>query len=58
MVSGLAALIMEYYPALTAAQVKEIIMKGVSRRAILKDKCVSGGVINAYKALKLAANYK
>jgi len=57
-VAGLAALIREYYPKLTAIQVKDIIMKSVVKRDILKDKCVSGGVVNAYNALKLAATYK
>ena len=57
-VVGLAALIREYYPKLTAVQVKEIIMKSVIKRDMLKDKCVSGGVVNAYNALKLAAEYK
>ena len=71
MVAGVAALILEYYPNLTAAQVKEIIMRSVTS---LKGKnvykpgtkqtvdfatlCVSGGVVNAYKALQLAAHYK
>jgi len=57
-VAGLAALIMEYYPALTAIQVKEIIMRTVTKRTSLKDKCISGGVVNAYAALKLAADYQ
>jgi len=55
--AGIAALIMEYYPDLTAVQVKDIIMKSVVKRDILKDKCVSGGVVNAYNALLLAAQY-
>jgi subtilisin family serine protease len=54
-VSGLAALIREYYPKLTSVQVKNIIMQSVIKKAALKNKCVSGGVINAYNALKLAA---
>jgi len=58
MVVGLAALIREYYPKLTAVQVRDIIMKSVVKRDILKDKCVSGGVLNAYNALTLAATYK
>lgn len=58
MVAGLAALIREYYPKLTAVQVKDIIMKSVIKRDVLKDKCVSGGIVNAYNALKLAAGYK
>ncbi|RKR79992.1 subtilase family protein [Mucilaginibacter gracilis] len=57
-VAGIAALIREYYPKLTAVQVKDIIMKSVVKRDVLKDKCVSGGVVNAYNALKLAATYK
>ena len=57
-VAGLAALIWAYYPQLTAVQVKDIIMKTVVRRAALKNKCISGGVVNAYQALKLAAGYK
>lgn len=54
-VSGLAALIWTYYPKLKAAQVKEIMMKSVVKREALKDLCVSGGVVNVYEALKLAA---
>src|SRR5690606_20962502 len=67
-VSGLAALIRSYYPQFTAKEVKEIIMKsvvkpgqrltvredGTRRRVKMKDISVSGGVINAYQALKLA----
>ena len=51
-VSGLAAVIWEYYPQLTAKQVKEIITKSIMKANILKDKCISGGIINAYEALK------
>ncbi len=71
-VTGLAALIRSYYPKLTAIQVKEIIMKSVVKVnhnvSTLKgadtvsipfsDLCVSGGIVNAYNALKLAATYK
>jgi cell wall-associated protease len=57
-VTGLAALIREYYPKLKAMQVKDIIMRSVVKRDILKDKCISGGVVNAYYALKLAATYR
>lgn len=57
-VAGLAALIREYYPTLTAIQVKEIILKTVTKSRWLREKCVSGGVVNAYNALKLAAAYK
>ncbi len=56
-VAGLAALIRSYYPKLKATQVKEIIMKSVEKADSLKDLCVTGGVVNAYNALKLAATY-
>jgi subtilisin family serine protease len=71
-VAGLAALIRSYYPKLTAVQVKEIIMKSVEKvnhsveyrkgtetvSVPFADICVSGGVVNTYNALKLAASYK
>ncbi|SMD07531.1 S8 family peptidase [Pedobacter africanus] len=71
-VSGLAALILSYYPQLKPHQVREIIMKSVlkveqkvrkenergeSERVSFKELCVSGGIVNAYEALKLAENY-
>jgi subtilisin family serine protease len=56
-VAGLAALIWTYYPRLTSVQVKEIIMQSVVKTTLLKNKCKSGGIVNAYKALKLAADY-
>jgi len=58
LVAGLAALIWTFYPQLTAIQVKEIILQSVVKTTALKDKCVSGGVVNACNALKLAADYK
>lgn len=72
-VAGLAALIRSYYPKLSAVQVKDIIMKSVvkvnqsveikdedgpSKTVPFADLCVSGGIVNAYDALKLAAEYK
>lgn len=68
-VSGLSALIWSYYPNLSAAQIRDIIMrsvvtvdkkvkyktdKGESKRVYLSEISVSGGVVNAYNALKLA----
>jgi len=72
-VTGLAALIREYYPHLTAVQVREIIMRTVAKvnHNVVKfdesgrttaipfsELCVSGGIVNAYEALKLAAKFK
>jgi subtilisin family serine protease len=66
-VSGLAALIMDYYPNLTAADVKNVITSSVSNYsnqmvARPGDKAmvpfgslsITGGIVNAYNALKLA----
>ena len=72
-VAGLAALILSYYPDLKPAQIREIIMKSVSKvahkvkyknekgenvRTPFSEICVSGGIVNAYNALKLAETYK
>ncbi|TDO19616.1 S8 family peptidase [Pedobacter duraquae] len=70
-VAGLAALIRSYYPKLTAVQVKDVIMKSVVKvnhnvniksgeilkSVPFKDICVSGGIVNAFNALSLAARY-
>jgi len=70
-VVGLAALIRSYYPKLTAVQVKEIILKSVTKvdhnvtirkgkttkEVPFSDLCATGGIVNAYNALKLAATY-
>lgn len=68
-VSGLSALIWSYYPNLTAVQIKDIVMKSVakvdrkikykteheeSKRGRLSDISVSGGIVNAYNAIKMA----
>src|SRR5690606_26471886 len=71
-VAGVAALIRSYYPNLTAVQVKEIIMKSavkVNHNIAMKkdgknlsvpfsELSVTGGVVNAYEALKLAETYR
>lgn len=73
LVSGLAALILSYYPDLKPMELKDIIMKSVTKvnhkirydnekavssRILFSDICVSGGIVNVYNALKLAETYK
>ena len=68
-VSGLAALILSYYPALKPSEIRDIIMKSVVKvnrkikysnekgetvRGLFSDISVSGGIVNAFQALKLA----
>lgn len=72
-VSGLAALILSYHPQFTPVQVKDIILKSVVKvdrkvsyknerdetiRVSFSELCRSGGVVNAYSALKLAESYQ
>ena len=69
-VAGLAAFIMEYYPKLTPQQVKMVIEKssqdpgvkvkdpGTGEEVSLGDLSKSGGVINAYEAIRLASTLK
>ena len=64
--AGVAALIRSYFPDLTASQVRTILMKsttkvkgkvylpGTKKSTKLKKISVSGGIVNAYKAVKLA----
>jgi subtilisin family serine protease len=69
-VAGLAAFILEYFPNLSAAQVKMVIEKssqnpgvkvktpGGSDEVDLADISKAGGIINAYEAIKLASTLK
>lgn len=56
-VAGIAALIRSYFPRLTALQVKDILMRSVVTDPALSGKCVTGGVVNAAKAVQLAIDY-
>ncbi len=68
-VAGEAALIREYFPKLTAMQVKDLIMRSVvkvnhpvyvkdgsgkKKLVPFTDVCISGGIVNVYNALQLA----
>ena len=70
-VAGIAALIRSYYPSLSAVQVKEAIMQScvplnqevivpgtTEDKMLFKDLCVTGGVVNAYNAIKIASQMK
>lgn len=66
-VAGTAALLLEYFPTLSAKQLKYIIEKsavapdtevtvpGTKDKTKLSELCASGGLLNAYEAIKLAA---
>ncbi len=71
-VTGVAALVLSYYPNLTAIQLKDIILKSAINNGTVKvtvpgtqgdtiefsKLCTTGGIVNAYNALKLAETYK
>ncbi len=70
-VAGVAALVRSYYPELTAIQVKDVLMStttmtknarvktpGTGEIVPFTDLCITGGVVNAYEALKKAATVK
>ncbi|TXB62344.1 S8 family serine peptidase [Phaeodactylibacter luteus] len=70
-VAGVAAMIRSYYPDLTATQVKEILMASVEKEPIkvikpgseddmvpFQSLSVTGGIVNAYNAAKLAEQTK
>lgn len=69
-VAGLAAFIMQYYPKLSPQQVKMVIEKssqnpgskvkdpGTGEEVDLADISISGGMVNAYEAIKLASTLK
>jgi cell wall-associated protease len=71
MVTGIAALLLEYYPRLSARQLKYILVHSVMKLPENQVKwaatgktvdfsglSVSGGIVNAYNALRLAATLK
>jgi subtilisin family serine protease len=53
-VTGAAALLAVYNPSLTAAQVKDLLLRSVDPVPGLKGLCVSGGRLNVARALSLA----
>jgi len=70
-VTGIAALLLEYYPGLSARQLKYVIthsvmkipgskvkMAATGQSVDFKTLSAGGGVVNAYNAIKLAATLK
>lgn len=69
-VAGLAAFLLEYYPTLSARQVKMVIEQssdklidkvknpGNGDMVLLSDISKTGGLVNAYEAIKLASTIK
>lgn len=53
-VAGVAALVWAHYPKLTAFDIKQILMDSVNKNSSLADISVTGGVVDAYKAVQLA----
>jgi subtilisin family serine protease len=67
MVTGIAAMLMSYFPELSAVEVKDIIKKSTRKfdglkvqkpgergKAELSDLSNTGGLVNAYEAVKMA----
>jgi subtilisin family serine protease len=66
-VAGVAAMLRSHFPELTAEQVKEIMMNSTEKQSQkvkkpgtkdmvpFTDLCISGGVVNAFKAVELAS---
>jgi subtilisin family serine protease len=55
MVAGVAALIWSHFPDFKAYQIKEIILKSSIKSEELKNISVTGGMVNALEAYKLAS---
>jgi subtilisin family serine protease len=70
-VTGVAALVLEYYPTLSAKQLRwvldnsvtrldsvKVILPGGNQKVDFSSLSITGGIVNAYNALKLAATVK
>lgn len=67
-VAGVAALLRSYFPELSAKETREILMKsvvpyegevylpGTEEKVPFTDLTISGGIVNAYEAVKIAQN--
>ncbi len=67
-VSGIAAILRSYFPELTAKEIKEVLLQstvpyegevylpGTKEKVPFSDLTISGGIVNAYEAVKIAMN--
>jgi subtilisin family serine protease len=53
-VTGVAALVLSVRPNLKAGELKQILMESSTKLPSLEGKIASGGLVNAYRAVKLA----
>ena len=53
-VSGVAALVLSHRPELPVRDLRDILLNSVTKAQQLNGKVASGGVVNAYEAIKLA----
>ncbi len=51
-VAGVAGLVLSVYPNLTASELKERILNNTTPLSSLKKKTITGGLLNAYEAVK------
>ena len=57
-VSGVAAMLLSHRPELSTQDVRKIILQSVTKVDGLADKVASGGIVNAYEAIKLADTWE
>ena len=57
-VAGVAALLKSYNPYLTTSQIKALILNNVDVTSSLTGKVLTGGRLNAYRALEASKSYK
>jgi len=56
-VAGVAALIMSVRPDLTPKQIRDIIVSTARRVPAFEDRCVAGGILDAYAAVRTALTW-
>ena len=56
-VSGVAAMVLSHRPELSVRDLREIILNSVTKVDKLDGKVATGGVVNAYEAIKLADSW-